>query len=30
MPFWKDAFSHGNLYVKFIVDFPKKGEITAD
>jgi len=27
MPFYKDVMSHGNLYVVFDVDFPKKGEI---
>ena len=27
MSFYKDAMSHGNLYVDFIVEFPKKGEI---
>jgi len=28
MPFFKDSFSHGNLYVKFLVQFPKRGELT--
>ena len=27
MPFYKDAMSHGNMYVKFLVQFPKKGEL---
>jgi len=27
MPFYKDAMSHGNLYITFNVEFPKKGEI---
>lgn len=27
MPFYKDAMSHGNLYIKFSVTFPKKGEL---
>mmetsp|Transcript_1409 Transcript_1409/g.1287 ORF Transcript_1409/g.1287 Transcript_1409/m.1287 type:complete len:247 (+) Transcript_1409:606-1346(+) len=27
MPFHKDAMSHGNLYVDFDVEFPKRGEI---
>lgn len=27
MPFYKDVMSHGNLYVVFDVEFPKKGEI---
>jgi len=27
MPFYKDAMSHGNLYVTFNVEFPKKGEL---
>lgn len=25
LPFFKDAMGHGNLYVTFLVDFPKKG-----
>jgi len=27
MPFYKDAMSHGNLYVEFEIEFPKKGEL---
>jgi DnaJ-class molecular chaperone len=27
MAFYKDAMSHGNLYIKFLVQFPKKGEL---
>jgi DnaJ family protein A protein 2 len=27
MPFYKDAMSHGNLYVDFDVQFPKKNEL---
>lgn len=27
MPFYKDAMSHGNLYIKFFVQFPKKGDL---
>lgn len=27
MPFYKDAMGHGNLYIKFLVQFPKKGEL---
>ena len=27
MPYYKDAMSHGNLYIKFLVQFPKKGEL---
>jgi DnaJ family protein A protein 2 len=27
MPYYKDAMSHGNLYVEFNVEFPKNGEI---
>jgi len=27
MPYYKDAMSHGNLYILFNIDFPKKGEI---
>jgi len=28
MPFYKDAMSHGNLFVKFNVIFPKRGELS--
>lgn len=28
MPYYKDAMSYGNLYIEFIVNFPKKGSIT--
>ena len=27
MPFFGDAMSHGNLYVIFTIDFPKKNEL---
>jgi len=27
MPFYKDAMGHGNLYIKFKVSFPKKGQL---
>jgi DnaJ family protein A protein 2 len=27
MPFYKDAMSHGNLYIDFSVEFPKKSEL---
>jgi len=27
MPFYKDAMSHGNLYIDFTVEFPKKNEL---
>jgi len=27
MPFYKDAMGHGNLFIEFQVEFPKKGEI---
>lgn len=27
MPFFKDAYSHGNLNIKFIVKFPEAGSI---
>jgi DnaJ family protein A protein 2 len=27
MPFYKDAMSHGNLYVEFDIEFPKKGDL---
>lgn len=30
MPFFKDAFAHGNLYVKFLVEFPKSSALKAD
>jgi DnaJ family protein A protein 2 len=30
MPFFKDAFSYGNLYVKFSVTFPERGLLTPD
>lgn len=29
MPFYKDAMSDGNLYVEFLITYPKKGSITA-
>lgn len=28
LPFYKDPMSHGNLYVEFIINFPKKNSIT--
>ena len=28
MPFFKDEMSHGNLFIKFDVQFPKKGQIS--
>jgi len=30
MPFYKDSFNYGNLYVKFEVEFPKKGILKED
>lgn len=27
MPFYKDTMSHGNLYIKFVVQFPKRGQL---
>lgn len=30
MPFYKDQMGHGNLYVKFKVEFPKKNELKPD
>ena len=30
MPFFKDSMGHGNLYVKFDVTFPKKGELKEN
>lgn len=29
MPFYKDPMSHGNLYIEFIVSFPKKNSISS-
>lgn len=30
MPYYKDAFAHGNLYVQFDIQFPEKKAITPD
>lgn len=30
MPFFKDAMGHGNLYIKFNVKFPKRGQLTKE
>lgn len=30
MPFYKDQMSHGNMYVDFEVEFPKKNSLSAD
>lgn len=30
MPFYKDAMSYGNLYVKFNIDFPKRGSFKPE
>jgi DnaJ-class molecular chaperone len=30
MPFFKDAMGHGNLYIKFLVQMPKRGELNPD
>jgi DnaJ-class molecular chaperone len=30
LPFFKDAMGAGNLYVKFKVVMPKRGELTAE
>lgn len=30
MPFYKDAYSHGNLYFDFKVVFPPSGSINTD
>lgn len=27
MPFFKDNYEHGNLYIKFEVEFPKTGSL---
>lgn len=29
LPFYKDAMSHGHLYVEFLITYPKKGSIAA-
>jgi len=29
MPFFKDAMTHGNLYIEFDVEFPKKSELKG-
>eukprot|EP01016_Furgasonia_blochmanni_P016152 TRINITY_DN1918_c0_g1_i5.p1 TRINITY_DN1918_c0_g1~~TRINITY_DN1918_c0_g1_i5.p1 ORF type:complete len:494 (-),score=187.62 TRINITY_DN1918_c0_g1_i5:221-1702(-) len=29
MPFYKDAMSHGHLYIRFKVEFPKRGQLKA-
>lgn len=28
MPFYKDAMSHGHLYIEFLITYPKKNSIT--
>lgn len=30
MPFFKDAMGHGNLYIRFNVKFPKRGQLTKE
>jgi len=30
LPFYKDQMGHGNLYVKFKINFPKRGELKAE
>lgn len=30
MPFYKDAMSHGHLYIEFLVDFPTKNQINPE
>lgn len=30
MPFFKDSMTHGNLFIRFKVVFPKKGEINQN
>lgn len=30
MPYFKDSFSYGNLYVKFEVEMPAKGALKPD
>jgi len=27
MPFYQDVMNHGNLYIEFLVDFPKYKEL---
>ena len=29
MPFYKDPMSHGNLFIEFIVNFPKKNAFSG-
>ena len=29
MPFFKDPMGHGNLYIEFLINFPKKNQITG-
>ncbi len=30
MPFYKDAYSHGNMYFDFKVTFPSSGSLKSD
>lgn len=30
MPFFKDSMTHGNLFIKLKVVFPKRGELTSN
>jgi len=30
MPFFKDGYSYGNLYIKFKVEFPETGTLNKD
>jgi DnaJ-class molecular chaperone len=30
MPYYKDAMSHGNLYIEFEVEYPKKNTINSE
>lgn len=30
MPFFKDSFTHGNLFVEFEVEFPKQGSLKPE
>lgn len=30
MPFYKDQMSHGNMYIDFEVEYPKKNSLNSD
>lgn len=29
LPYYKDPMSHGNLFIEFIINFPKKNTLSA-